>query len=222
MIPAEATVLPPALAGSPSVEVPGGHHAARISPEVALSRLTRILLLVAVALCLGAPTAGADTAKKLDNNLAALWTTILQTPSAQNPFGSGGEAFACVDLGGMAVAPFGPPPASSRARSSPAPRYSSSANSVECSTFEGNGTTEAELRACARGDGRAIGAQRHRRRQVRAGDRGGDTPAEHHPARGQHFRPAGGDARSIRGARLGHALTPADARDAYDRNRRHQ
>ncbi len=84
--------------------------------EVALSRLTRILLLVAVALCLGAPTAGADAAKKLDNNLAALWTKILETPSAENPFGTGGAEFACFDLGGT-VAPFGPsPPASSRAR----------------------------------------------------------------------------------------------------------
>ena len=76
------------------------------APQVALSRLTRILLLVAVALCLGAPTAGAVPAKKLDNNLAALWTTILQTPSAQNPFGTDGAAFACFDLGGT-VAPFG-------------------------------------------------------------------------------------------------------------------
>ena len=108
MIPAEATVLPPALAGSRSV---GGARRSpcrsRQPPQVALSRLTRILLLVAVALCLGAPTAGADAAKKLDNNLAALWTTILETPSAQNPFGTGGAAFACVDLGGT-VAPFGP------------------------------------------------------------------------------------------------------------------
>ena len=52
----------------------------------ALSRLTRILLLVAVALCLGAPTAGAAPAPPLDNSLATLWTTILQTPSAENPF----------------------------------------------------------------------------------------------------------------------------------------
>ena len=79
VIPAEATVLPPALAGSPSV---GGARQVTIplasAAEVALSRLTRILLLVAVALCLGAPTAGAVPAKKLDNNLAALWTTILR------------------------------------------------------------------------------------------------------------------------------------------------
>jgi hypothetical protein len=51
--------------------------------------------------------ASAVPAKKLDANLAALWTTVLQTPSAQNSFGTGGVAFGCFDLGGT-VAPFGP------------------------------------------------------------------------------------------------------------------
>ena len=115
---------------------------------VALSRLTRILLLVAVALCLGAPTAGAVPAKKLDNNLAALWTTILETPSAQNPFGAGDAAFACLDLGGT-VAPFGPAGVES-CTVKPGTKIFVAASAVECSTFEGNGTTEAELRTCAR------------------------------------------------------------------------
>ena len=80
---------------------------------VALSRLTRILLLVTVALCLGAPTAGADAATPpLDNNLAALWTTILQTPSAQNSFGTGGSK----NLGAGTSAARLRPTASSRAR----------------------------------------------------------------------------------------------------------
>ena len=218
VIPAVATVLPPALAGSPSV---GGARQVTMplasATQVALSRLTRILLLVAVALCLGAPTAGAVPAKKLDNNLAALWTTILETPSAQNPFGTGGAAFACFDLGGT-VAPFGPGGVES-CTVKPGTKIFVAASSVECSTFEGNGTTDAELRTCARDRRRESSAHRHRRRQVRAGDRGGDTPAEHRPARGQHFRAASGDARSVRGARLGRALTPADARDAYDRHR---
>jgi hypothetical protein len=149
VIPAEATVLPPALAGSRSV---GGGRRFTMplasATEVALSRLTRILLLVAVALCLGAPTAGADAAKKLDNNLAALWTTILQTPDAENPFGTGGAAFACVDLGGT-VAPFAPGGVES-CTVKPGTKIFVTASSVECSTFEGNGTTEAELRTCAR------------------------------------------------------------------------
>src|SRR6185312_6693026 len=81
---------------------PASHHAAS-PPQVALSRLTRILLLVAVALCLGAPAAAAVPVKKLDNNLGEMWTTILQTPKAQNPFFTGGG---CYNLGGT-VAPFG-------------------------------------------------------------------------------------------------------------------
>ena len=149
VIPAEATVLPPALAGSPSV---GGARQVTIplasAAEVALSRLTRILLLVAVALCLGAPTAGADAAKKLDNNLAALWTTVLETPSAQNSFGSGGAAFACWDLGGT-VAPFAPGGVES-CTVKPGTKIFVAASSLECSTFEGNGTTDAALRTCAR------------------------------------------------------------------------
>ena len=113
VIPAVATVLPVALAGSASV---GGARQPTVPlasvPQVGLSRLTRILLLIAVALCLGAPTAGAVPAKKLDNNLAALWTTILQTPSAQNSFGTGGSK----NLGAGTSAARLRPTASSRAR----------------------------------------------------------------------------------------------------------
>jgi hypothetical protein len=147
VIPAKATVLPPAVAGSPSV---GGARQVRMplasATQVALSRLTRILLLVA-ALCLGAPTAGAVPAKKLDNNLAALWTTILQTPSAQNSFGTGGSKFGCWDLGGT-VAPFAPNGVES-CKVKSGTQIFVTAVSAECSTFEGNGTTDAELRKCA-------------------------------------------------------------------------
>jgi hypothetical protein len=121
------------------------------APQVALSRLTRILLLVAVALCLGAPAAGAVPAKKLDNNLAAAWTTVLETPSAQNPFGTGGAAFACVDLGGT-VAPFGPVGAES-CTVKPGTKIFVAASTVECSTLEPPpffGTNEDELRTCSR------------------------------------------------------------------------
>ena len=57
--------------------------------RVTVSVLTALAYVV--ALCLGAPTAGAVPAKKLDNNLAALWTKILQTPSAQNPLAPAGR-----------------------------------------------------------------------------------------------------------------------------------
>ena len=213
VIPAEATVLPPALAGSRSV---GGGRRFTMplasATQVALSRLTRILLLVAVALCLGAPTAGADAAKKLDNNLAALWTTILQTPSAENPFGTGGAAFACFDLGGT-VAPFEARSGVESCTVKPGTKIFVAASSVECSTFEGNRDDMKPNygRVPAR-DGRASSAHRHRRRQVRAGDRGGDTPAEHRPARGQHFRPASRGRQGLSVAHgwvtLLHPLTP--------------
>jgi hypothetical protein len=125
--------------------------------RVTVSVLTALAYVV--ALCLGAPTAGAVPAKKLDNNLAALWTTILQTPDAQNPFGSGGAAFACVDLGGT-VAPFGPSPGGfpGTCTVKPGTKIFVTASSVECSTFPGDGPqppppttpTEVQLRDCAR------------------------------------------------------------------------
>lgn len=113
-----------------------------------MSRITRILLLAAVALFAAAPSASAVPSKKLDDYLAALWTTVLETPSAQNPFGTGGSAFACLDLGGT-VAPFGPEGVES-CTVKPGTKVFVAASSVECSTFEGDGTTEAELRTCAR------------------------------------------------------------------------
>jgi hypothetical protein len=113
-----------------------------------MSRLARILLLAAVTLCVAAPAASAVAVNELDDNLGALWTTVLETPSAQNPFGSGGSAFACIDLGGT-VAPFAPGGVES-CTVKPGTKIFVAASSVECSTFEGNGTTEGKLRACAR------------------------------------------------------------------------
>jgi hypothetical protein len=115
-------------------------------------RLVRILLLVALTLCVAAPAASAVPTTKLDDTLGALWTTVLETPSAQNPFGSGGSAFACFDLGGI-VAPFAPGGVES-CTVKPGTKIFVAANAFECSTFDGDhpgfGTTEAELRACAR------------------------------------------------------------------------
>src|ERR1700742_669058 len=117
--------------------------------RVTVSVLTALAYVV--ALCLGAPTVGAVPAKKLDNNLAALWTTILQTPSAQNPFGSGGPESGCWNLGGT-VAPFGPNGVAS-CTVKPGTKIFVAAASAECSTFPKDGpgpdATEAELRACA-------------------------------------------------------------------------
>jgi hypothetical protein len=116
--------------------------------EVAVSRNTRILLLAAIALFAAAPAASASPANKLDDHLAVLWTTVLETPSAQNPFGSGGSAFGCFNIGGT-VAPFAPISVDS-CTVKPGTKVFVTAHSVECSTFEGNGATDAELRTCAK------------------------------------------------------------------------
>jgi hypothetical protein len=114
-----------------------------------MSRLPRIVLVAAATLCVAAPAASAVPVAKLDDNLAALWTTLLETPDAQSPFGSGGSAFECTALGNRTVAPFGPGGAES-CIVKPGTKFFVAASSFECSTFEGQGTTDAELRECAR------------------------------------------------------------------------
>ncbi len=158
VIPAVATVLPPAVGGSPSV---GGGRQITMplvsATQVAVSRLTRILLLVAVALCLGAPTAGAKAAPPLDPNLEALWKTVLQTTSTLNSYGTGGLAFACWNLNGT-VAPATPAPTGvPECKVAPGTKIFVQ-TSFECSTFPGDDNppppspwTEAQLRDCARG-----------------------------------------------------------------------
>ena len=106
-------------------------------------------LFAACAAVVAAPAASAAPAPvHLDAGLTALWTTVLQTPSAQNAFGTGGAAFTCWNLSGGTVAPFGPSSVPS-CTVKPGTKILVAASSVECSTIEGNGTTEAELRACA-------------------------------------------------------------------------
>ena len=84
---------------------------------------------------------------ELESTLEALWTTVLETSSTENAFGTGGAAYACWDLGGT-VAPFGGNVESCTVE--PGTRLFIAGYSAECSTFEGHGTTEAELRTCAR------------------------------------------------------------------------
>src|SRR5262249_39564848 len=122
--------------------------APNVSKGVVVSRIARLVLVTTIALFAAAPVASASPTKKLDNNLSSLWTTVFQTPSPQNAFGSGGAAFACWHLGKM-VAPFAPFPVDSCTVST-GTRLFITGSSFECSTFEGNGTTDAELRACAR------------------------------------------------------------------------
>jgi hypothetical protein len=118
--------------------------------KVVVSRLPAVLLLAAVSLSLLAPAADAVPTKKLDDNLAAMWTTLLQTPDAQNPFGHGDPASACIDLGGT-VAPFGPTGSGAKSCAvKPGTKIFVAASSVEDSTFEGPRTTEDQLRTFAR------------------------------------------------------------------------
>jgi hypothetical protein len=120
-----------------------------LTSEFAVSRLARIVFLAAVAFCVAAPPTGAVPTNKFDDTLGALWTAVLETPSAQNAFGTGGSAFACWDLGSGTVAPFGPEGVES-CTVKPGTKIFVAATSVECSTLEQNGTTEMELRECAR------------------------------------------------------------------------
>ncbi|WP_344095908.1 hypothetical protein [Microbacterium deminutum] len=112
-----------------------------------LSLATSVVLAVA-AMGSSVPT------KELRHDLTAVWTTVFETPSAENPFGSGGPAFACIELRG-AVAPFAPDGVES-CTVKPGTKIFVMASSFECSTFEANGTTESELRACARAGDPAV------------------------------------------------------------------
>jgi hypothetical protein len=120
-----------------------------VSRLVGMFRLAVMPLLAAVTLGLAVPAASAAPATKLDANLAALWTTVFQTPFPQNPFGGGGPASGCLNLGGT-VAPFGPNGVAS-CTVKPGTKIFVAASSVECSTFEEpQYTTEAELQTCAK------------------------------------------------------------------------
>src|SRR6478736_186590 len=112
------------------------------------SRLTRIVLIAAIACCVAPSAVDAAPAHKQDELLTATWKTVLETPDAENPFGSGGQAFACIDLGHV-VTPFGPNGVESCTLET-GTALSVVGSSVECSSFEGAGTTDAVLRHCAR------------------------------------------------------------------------
>jgi hypothetical protein len=114
--------------------------------EVAMFRFVRIVLLVAMMLAVALP-ATSIASTSLDADLAALWTKVLETPSAQNAFGTGGQAYACWDLGNSTVAPFGPTGVGSCTVTAGTAIFVA-ANSVECSTFEG--TPKGRLQDCAR------------------------------------------------------------------------
>jgi hypothetical protein len=101
------------------------------------------VVAASVAAASFAPPASANN--QLGGILGDLWATVLETPTPDNPFTGGSP---CIYLG-ETLAPFGP----SGVQSCTVVRGTKifvTAWSTECSTFEGNGTTETELRACAR------------------------------------------------------------------------
>jgi hypothetical protein len=114
-----------------------------------MSRLSYALLLAVVALALAVPSAAAAPNRDPGDVLGDLWETVLETPTAENPF-AGGDP--CVDLGPV-VAPLGPSLPSITCTVKPSEGLFVTGWSSECSTFEAPpffGGDEAELRACAR------------------------------------------------------------------------
>jgi len=69
--------------------------------------VTRALIVVAAILAIvvaQVAPASATASKKLDSDLAALWTAVLETPASKNPVVGNGSP--CWDLGHRTVAPF--------------------------------------------------------------------------------------------------------------------
>jgi hypothetical protein len=121
-----------------------------MSRLITVSRLVAMLLLAAVTLGFATAASAAPAPTKIDADLTALWTKVLETPSAQNSFGTGGAAFGCWNIGGGTVAPFGPSVIPS-CTVKPGTEIFVAASSFECSTFEEpEFTTDAQLRACAK------------------------------------------------------------------------
>jgi hypothetical protein len=95
------------------------------------------LAFIAAATVAGtAQAADAAPANNLTADLAALWTTVLQTPSDKNSFGTGGQKFACWDLGRNVVAPLAPDPTGAESCTVKPGTRIFVAFTGECSTFE--------------------------------------------------------------------------------------
>jgi hypothetical protein len=110
-----------------------------------------MLVIAAVAVGVVAPAAHATPpTTTLSNDLGTLWTTVLQTPSAQNSFGNGGQKYACWPVNGM-VAPLGPSGVDQCTLQSGTKLFEVG-NTFECSTLPNDtpGITEDQLSQCAR------------------------------------------------------------------------
>jgi hypothetical protein len=120
----------------------------------AVSRFRRLAATITV-LTIGTTFAGpiavsaADRPEQLEELLVDLWQDVLETPTAQNPFGTGSDV--CWEIGAddETVSPFGPSGADACTVGVGTPIFVV-ASSLECSTVEGNGDTPKELADCAR------------------------------------------------------------------------
>jgi hypothetical protein len=116
-----------------------------------VSRAARGLLLALFTLALVPASADAVPHKRLGATLGALWETVLETPTPDNPF-AGGDP--CVALGRHVVAPFAPTGTTTLTCTvAPGTKIFVAAWSSECSNLELDpyfGADEAALRACAR------------------------------------------------------------------------
>jgi hypothetical protein len=113
-----------------------------------LNRIARLTFLICFAVVALVAPASATPKKSLGTTLGVLWESVLETPAAENPFGTGGPASTCWDLGGGVVAPFGPGATSCTVKTGT--KLFVAAVSNECSTWEQpNLTTEAGFRNCA-------------------------------------------------------------------------
>ena len=134
-----------------------------------MSRCCRALLVALVVLGVAAPSAGAAPPGALGDTLGAVWKTALEIPKPQNPFTPSDPANnLCADLGGGVVAPFAGTPKTAgtpidfTCTVTAGTRIFIAAWSFECSSFPNDhgtfGTTEPELRKCARAADKGITA----------------------------------------------------------------
>jgi hypothetical protein len=113
-----------------------------------MNRVVRCLLIAVVTFCLVAPSASAAPAK-LGKTLGNLWTTVLETPTPNNPF----LHPQCVVVGDNIVAPFGGGDVLTCTVKA-GTRIFIGGWTTECSTFAGDcggpGSNPAQLRAAAK------------------------------------------------------------------------
>ena len=113
-----------------------------------MSRLWRVVLVTVMTLAAASPAASAAN-PRLGDTLGAVWETVFETPTPDNPF-AGGDP--CLDLGGGVLAPFtalGAPALTCTVK--PGTRIFVTTFSSECSNVEAPpyfGEDEPSLRAC--------------------------------------------------------------------------